>query len=47
MMLADEIEELVLRKPGLTEIELARLLRGPDSYIPQVKSTGGGLSRAG
>jgi hypothetical protein len=39
MMLADEIEELVLRKPGLTEIELARLLRGPDSYIPQVKST--------
>jgi len=39
MMLADEIEALVLRKPGLTEIELARMLRGPDSYLPQIKST--------
>jgi hypothetical protein len=39
MTLADEIEELVLQTPGLTEADLARMLRGPDSYIPQIKFT--------
>ena len=38
MALADEIEKLVRRKPGLTEIDLARMLPGP-VYQQQVNST--------
>ena len=37
MGLADEIEKLVRRKPGLTEIDLARMLPGP-VYQHQVNS---------
>jgi hypothetical protein len=38
MALAHEIEELVRLKPGLTEIELARMVQSPASYLLQVRS---------
>jgi hypothetical protein len=38
MALADEIEKLVRRKPGLTEIELVRMLHGRGAYLQQVNS---------
>ena len=39
MALADEIEELVRRKPGLTDVELVRRLHGRAAYQLQVNST--------
>jgi hypothetical protein len=38
MGLADQIEDLVRRKPGLTEIELARLLHGRAAYQQGINS---------
>ena len=38
MALADDIEEFVRRKPGLSEMDLARILPGP-IYQQQVNST--------
>ena len=37
MALAEEIEELVRLKPGLTEIDLARMVQSPGSYQLQVR----------
>ena len=39
MALADEIEKLVRRKPGLTDVELVRRLHGRAAYQLQVNST--------
>jgi hypothetical protein len=38
MALADEIEKLVRGKPGLTEIDLVRMLHGRGAYPQQVNS---------
>jgi hypothetical protein len=39
MALADEIEKLVRRKPGLTQMDLARMLHGRAGYKQQVNLT--------
>ena len=39
MALADDIEALVARKPGLTEAQLADELFGGDGYQQRVNST--------
>jgi hypothetical protein len=47
MALAEEIEGLVRLRPGLTEIELVRMVQRPGSYLPQVKSACRRLVAAG
>ena len=39
MALADEIEKLVRRKPGLTQMDLARMLHGHAGHKQQVNLT--------
>ena len=39
MALADEIEELVRSKPGLTDLDLVRMLHDRTRYQRQIKST--------